>query len=436
MTFEEKAANLRAVTANCIAALPALQGPQEQIVRQERTPSTGSDLGGMGISHTPLSSEHVAELLSHITPPADGQNEYNRWLRVVSSVGATLPHSAALSVLLEWSPDRVPGETENKLQNRLTRVKTGTLVRYAREGGYKGPLRDPSVPMAVTMKNEKGEVESVLLHPQPFPRPRLRDVLPYRKELLPPALRDWIGDLVMRNDYQEDFLVVGALCSLGICLGSKVAVYPKRQDDWHEHCNLWGMIVSKPGTMKSPAMSAALAPLRSVAARWTEAHTKATTEFLEKAEYAEIERKSAMKKIQKLSDSGESFKLPEKSTEAPPRARRLTTSDVTKEKLASLMKENPAGLMAEYDELMGLFTAIEGDPGLKEFLLKCWSGKSGHNVDRVIRGSEFVPRACASIIGGIQPGRLRPLAAAGLNGGEGSDGFLARFQLLAWHSCK
>jgi hypothetical protein len=432
MTLEQKTANARAVTARCVAALPPAPESKGPIVRQERTPPTGSNASGPGIKHQPLSSENVAELLSYIAPPAAGQGGYDKWLRVASIVGGILPHNEALSVLLAWSPDREPGETEAKLKNRLTKWGVGTLILYAREGGYRGYLRDPSDTLTVLQEGDRGEPESVYRPPQPFPRPRLRDVLPYRKELLPPDLRDWIGDLVTRNDYQEDFLVVGALCSLGICLGSKVAVYPKQHDDWHEHCNLWGMLVSKPGTMKSPAMSAAMAPLRSVAARWTEDYTKAANEFIEKAEYAEIERKSAMKVAQKLSDKGQQFELPEKSTEAPPRARRLSTSDTTKEKLASLMKENPTGLMAEYDELMGLFTAIDADPGLKEFLLKCWSGKSSHHVDRVVRGSEFVPRACASIIGGIQPGRLRPLAAAGLNGGEGSDGFLARFQLLAW----
>jgi putative DNA primase/helicase len=425
MTLEEKTANARAVTARCVAALP------EPAVRQAITPTTRSTGAGRSITHEPPSAAIVAEMLSFIPPPPDGPDGYNLWLHLVSAVAATLSPGEALEVLLAWSPDRKPGETEDKIRNRLTQVGTGTLVFHAKAGGWRGtPPGTRS--LKVTRENEFGDEEYVYLAPQPFPRPRLRDVLPYRKELLPPDLRDWIGDLVMRNDYQEDFLVVGALCSLGICLGSKVAVYPKRHDDWHEHANLWGMVVGRPGTMKSPAMNAAMAPLRSVAARWTEAHMKATTEFQEKAAYAEIEHKSAMKAIQKLSDKGERFELPEKSTEAPPRARRLTTSDVTKEKLASLMKENPAGLMAEFDELMGLFAAIENDAGLKEFLLKCWSGKSGHHVDRVIRGSEYVPRACASVLGGIQPGRLRPLVAAGLDGGAGSDGFLARFQLLAY----
>ena len=425
---EIRAAALREITAEAVAALPPLPEPA---VRQDKPPLTRSGGAGRSIVDKPLSAATVAEMLSYITPPADGPGEYDLWLHLVSAVAATLSPGEALAVLLAWSPDRKPGETADKIRNRLTQVGTGTLVHHAKAGGWKGTHPETNVPR-VTRENADGTKEDVFLAPQPFPRPRLRDVLPYRRELLPPDLRDWVGDIVFRSDFQEDFVFVAALCSLGICLGSKVAVYPKRKDDWHEHANLWGMLVSRPGTMKSPAMTAAMGPLRSVAARWNEAYAKALPEFQKQEAVAEIEHKAAMKKVQKLADNGESFELPEKKKVAPPRARRLSTSDCTKEKLASLMQENPTGIMCEFDELMGLVASIEADPGLREFLLKSWAGKSAHHVDRIGRGSEFVPRACASVLGGIQPGRLRPLVAAGLDGGAGSDGFLARFQLMAW----
>ena len=425
---EIRAAALREITAEAVAALPPLPEPA---VRQASTQTTRSNAAGRTICHKPLSAATVAEMLSYITPPADGPGEYDLWLHLVSAVAATLSPGEALAVLLAWSPDRKPGETADKIRNRLTQVGTGTLVRDAKAAGWPGTYPETSVPR-VPRVNADGTREDVFLAPQPFPRPRLTDVLPYRRELLPPDLRDWVGDIVFRSDFQEDFVFVAAICSLGICLGSKVAVFPKRRDDWHEVANLWGMLVSRPGTMKSPAMTAAMGPLRSVAARWNEAYAKALPEFQKQEAVAEIEHKAAMKKVQKLADNGESFELPEKRKVAPPRARRLSTSDVTKEKLASLMQENPAGIMCEFDELMGLVASIEADPGYLEFILKSWSGKSAHHVDRIGRGSEFVPRACASVLGGIQPGRLRPLVAAGLDGGAGSDGFLARFQLMAW----
>ena len=425
---EIRAAALREITAEAVAALPPLPEPA---VRQDKPPLTRSSGAGRSIVDKPLSAATVAEMLSYIPPPTEGPGEYSRWLRHVSSVAATLSPGEALKVLLEWSPDRVPGETADKIRNRLTGVKTGTLVYDAKAAGWPGTHPETNV-LRVTRENEDGEKVDEYLLPQPFSKPRLNAVLPYRATLLPPDLRDWVIDMVDRSGFQEDFVVVTALCALGICLGSKVAVYPKRQDDWHEHANLWGMLVGKPGSMKSPAMTAALDPLRAIAAKWNENYQSEMAEFAQEKTVAAIENKVAKKNAQTLAYKGKPFDPFQEKAMDPPQAKRLFTSDATKEKLASLMKENPAGILGEYDELMGLISATEADPGYKEFLLKCWSGKSSHYVDRIGRGSEFIPRACASVLGGIQPGRLRPLVAAGLDGGKGSDGFLARFQLLAW----
>ena len=181
MTLEEKTANARAVTARCVAALP------EPAVRQAITPTTRSTGAGRSITHEPLSAATVAEMLSFIPPPPDGPDGYNLWLHLVSAVAATLSPGEALAVLLAWSPDRVPNETEDKIKNRLTQVGTGTLVFHAKAGGWRGtPPGTRS--LKVTRENEFGDEEYVYLAPQPFPRPRLRDVLPYRKELLPPDL--------------------------------------------------------------------------------------------------------------------------------------------------------------------------------------------------------------------------------------------------------
>jgi hypothetical protein len=398
----------------------------EPAVAVAKTPFTRSNAAGRTICHAPFSAADVAELLSYIKPPGDGPNEYDHWLRVLSAAGNTLSHSDALAVLLRWSPDRRPGETAHKLQNRLETVRTGTLVRLAQAGGYRGGLRDPED--KPTTKPDDG----ACLKPQPFARPKLQAVLPYRQELLPPGLRDWVQDIVTRSTFQTDFVVVTVLTTLGICIGSKAAVFPKRRDDWCEFPNIWSMIVGRPSQMKSPAMGAALAPIRSVASRWAEDYQRELAEFMEKQAHAEIKHKAALKQVRKAAEKGQDFEVPKNQREAPPRDRRVSTSDTTKEKLASLMQENPAGILCEYDELFSLFNAIEADPGLKEFLLKCWGGKAPHHVDRITRGSQFVPKACASVIGGVQPGRLRPLVAAGLSGGEGSDGFLPRFQLVAW----
>ena len=52
-----------------------------------------------------------------------------------------------------------------------------------------------------------------------------------------------------------DFLAVPAMTVAGSLIGCKVGIRPKQRDDWTEVCNLWAMVVARPGLLKSPAVS-------------------------------------------------------------------------------------------------------------------------------------------------------------------------------------
>src|SRR5713101_1797304 len=65
-----------------------------------------------------------------------------------------------------------------------------------------------------------------------------------------------------RRRRHADFVAVGALVAAAAIIGRKVAIRPKRQDDWAVVPNLWGLAVGPPGLMKSPALAEALHPLR------------------------------------------------------------------------------------------------------------------------------------------------------------------------------
>src|SRR5690606_27563531 len=74
---------------------------------------------------------------------------------------------------------------------------------------------------------------------------------------------------------------------------------------------------------------------------------------------------------------------------------------------------------------------FDREPSLRDFLLKGWGGKDSHPIDRIGRGTVRIPAVCISVIGGIQPGRIAPIVKAASRG-EGGDGLLQRFQLVAW----
>jgi Protein of unknown function (DUF3987) len=73
------------------------------------------------------------------------------------------------------------------------------------------------------------------------------------------------------------------------------------------------------------------------------------------------------------------------------------------------MSENPAGIFVIRDELTGWWSALEraGREGERAFCLQAWNGDTGHTIDRIGRGTIHVPACCMSMLGGIQPGRLK-----------------------------
>jgi len=93
------------------------------------------------------------------------------------------------------------------------------------------------------------------------------------------------------------------------------------------------------------------------------------------------------------------------------------------------MIENPRGLLVYRDELSGWIASLDraDRPGDRAFFLEAWQGSGSHYVDRIGRGSQYVPALAASVLGGIQPCKLEPLVS-----GSAGDGFLPRFQILLW----
>jgi hypothetical protein len=102
------------------------------------------------------------------------------------------------------------------------------------------------------------------------------------------------------------------------------------------------------------------------------------------------------------------------------------------------MSENPAGILVIRDELTGWWSQLDrpGREGERAFCLQAWNGDTGHTIDRIGRGTIHVPACCMSMLGGIQPGRLRSYLADALEDGPGNDGLIQRFQVMVWPDTK
>ncbi len=182
---------------------------------------------------------------------------------------------------------------------------------------------------------------------------------------------------------------------------------------------LWTAIVGRSGTLKSPALELALAPLRRIQDEAMKHH---------KRQLAEHEKD--IQCYEKLFRKWKSDKTGDDPPEKPslPVCDRHMCSDPTVEALVDLLAEVPRGLILVRDELSGWirsFDAYKGGRGgdCAHYLEMHRAGAV--TVDRKSgdRKVIHVPRAALSIAGGIQPDVLRAV----LGREHFQDGLAARF---------
>jgi 5S rRNA maturation endonuclease (ribonuclease M5) len=282
-------------------------------------------------------------------------------------------------------------------------------------------------------------------HDWPEPRPiqaPLHPVPDFETEtLLPDPLRGWVIDEAERMSGHPVFIAAAAIVALGAIIGTRCVIRPKSLDSWVIIPNLWGANVGSPATKKTPAITAGLKPLNRQAAKAKELYkTNLQAYEAEKIVYAaKMEAIQAdIKKVVKnngcdLDKFVEQLQWQQQQTPAEPILRRYKTNDSTVAKLGELLRDNPAGLLLERDELVGLLASwdSEGHEGERAFFLEAWNGSSSFDIDRIGRGSIDIENLCVSIFGGIQPDKLIGYlehASRGL----ANDGMLQRFQVLVY----
>jgi hypothetical protein len=252
---------------------------------------------------------------------------------------------------------------------------------------------------------------------------------------LPDAFRPWVRDVAERMHCPPDFVAVPLLVAGASLVARHVGIRPQRRTDWIERGNLWALIVGRPGIMKSPAMSQALAPMDRLEARAAEAFNAQAAQHQAEAMAAKLRTEASVKAARaKLKNDGAAdvaaMLAADDESEAPTR-RRYVVNDLTYEKLGEILAANPDGVLSVRDEIRGLFLSLarEESAPARAFYLQSWSGGS-YTFDRIGRGTVTVDDARLSIIGGIQPGPLSELVLQARRGAA-DDGMIERF-LIAW----
>ena len=191
--------------------------------------------------------------------------------------------------------------------------------------------------------------------PKPLPSGLAR-VMPWRDELLPTALQEYVRDVAERTQCPPDFVGVALVVAVSTVVGRKFTIHPKQHDDWMVVPNQWGVIIGPPSALKSPALKQAMLPLRRLESRERERYDKAQAEHRAGSQLLEMKRNAAKTKAKKLLGGGDEdaavAELNSLSSEnQAPTQHRYIVNDTTVEKLGELLNENPNGLVLERDEL-------------------------------------------------------------------------------------
>jgi hypothetical protein len=299
------------------------------------------------------------------------------------------------------------------------------------------PLDGGEVISIVSRYEKQANVSAVDLDPDEWPEPEelkstLPTVMPFEPLLLPKVFRDWVFDIADRMQCPVEFLAVGAMVAAGSVVGNRVGVQPKKRDTgWVEVPNLWGAIVGRPGVMKSPALAQVLLPLRKLETAAINAFTATQAQHeLDKMKYA-ADKKTIENQIKK----GVTVlpgQLPVQPTE--PQPERYLVNDSTYQKLGAVLSGNPHGLLVFQDELSGLLMRLDtsGQESSRAFYLEAWNGQQDYTFDRMERGTVRIPRLCFSLLGGLQPSKLREYLRSAVYGGRGDDGLAQRLQMLVY----
>ena len=302
--------------------------------------------------------------------------------------------------------------------------------------GYPEPISD-----ALLNDDDDDEEDEEEEWPEPLPiKTELLPVEPFDISLLPEPLQAWVLDITHRMQCPIDQIAVPAIVMLSSVVGARCGIRPKSNDSWLVIPNLWGGIVGKPSTLKSPALAEIMKPLNNMEAKARVEHEDQLNNYTVEAEFNKLAQAGIKKQIEKelakpkgeiTEEQKQTYKNFEQSEK--PVCKRYKTNDASIEKMGELLSENPSGLLLFRDELVGLLSNWDksGHESDRAFYLEAWNGYGSHTSDRIGRGTTYCDNMCISILGSTQPSKILGYLQKATRSIE-NDGLMQRFQLLVY----
>ncbi len=235
--------------------------------------------------------------------------------------------------------------------------------------------------------------------PRTIEPPERSVYMPFPVDAFPDPLRSFVSEAGAAINCDPSFVALPLLSALASAIGNTHVAEIKR--GYQAPSILWTAIIGESGTAKSPAMKAAVRPLREIQTRALTAHLEEVKAWEPEHQRWEVE----MAKWKRKPGSAPPPPEPER-----PICSRWIVSDTTVEALAPLLRDNPRGLLMAHDELSGWIGSfdryVKGKGGDVAHWLSIHDASS-LMVDRKTSGTLIVPRASVSVTGGIQPGALK-----------------------------
>jgi hypothetical protein len=267
--------------------------------------------------------------------------------------------------------------------------------------------------------------------PPPWPEPDMRLVEDDRApapalddDALPADWGNWITAEAEARGCPRDYVAAGLIAGASAWIGN--ARHIGATATWSEPPHVWLLLIGAPSTGKTPALRPIVEVSRAMEREAEPAWEAASLEHAALAEGARAIKEQWRDEVRAAVKNGEPPPERPLGTDAPPPPPkpRVIAMDVTIEELQRLLAEQPRGLFYMRDELtgwLGNHDRYGGHGGDRAFYLEAWNGVA-YVADRVkYHGAPIrIARAALTILGGMQPDRLRE-ALAGAD-----DGLAAR----------
>ena len=272
------------------------------------------------------------------------------------------------------------------------------------------------------------EIPFAPVWPDPDPRFTKSELAPAPalplEEVLGPRLARWVREAADAKGAPTDYVLAGLLAVAGAAIGN--ARWASPWAGWSEPPILWAMCIGAPSAGKSPAIDAALAPLRRAERLAKQKAESARKDWQAREEIAKLAESSWRESVRAAMKSNEAppAKPPLAIIEAAPHVPRYVVNDATIEAIAMILSRQPKGVLQMRDELSGWLenmSRYSGGGSDRPFWLEAFGGRS-YPVNRVGREAVTIERVSIGVIGGIQPDRLKSLLFR-----ADDDGLLARF---------